>query len=161
MSKGTIIGHDSAGEEVDFPLPWPERWIKTLFSWSNEYNNSTRQFEKRCLGPSGSETVYLLEYSKDNAKQLFDQRANDLINFIVKDEVSGEAKMVEKDVNALKTFDRFVNNTWDYLWAGEYIPLPVRQELRQEAVARGYIKGGGSDYQVYTQPSKAGKTTYG
>ena len=112
MSKGTIVGHDAAGEEVDFPLPWPERWIKTLFSWSNEYNNSTRQFEKRCLGPSGSETVYLLEYSKDNAKQLFDQRANDLIiNFIVKDAVSGEAKMVEKDVNALKTFERFVNNS--------------------------------------------------
>ena len=50
--------------------------------------------------------------------------------------------MVEPDVNALKTFDRFAKNTFDYLWSGEYIPVPVRQELRQEAVARGYIKGG-------------------
>ena len=68
--------------------------------------------------------------------------------------------MVERDVNALKTFERFANNTFDYLWSGEYIPAPVRAELRQEAVARGYIKGGSGDFQITTQLSKAGKTTY-
>jgi hypothetical protein len=160
LSKGYIVGHDAAGEEAPHYLPWPEMWIKTLFSWNNEYNNNTKQFEKRSLGPSGTETVYMLEFNKNNAKELFDQRANDLVNFIVKDEVSQEARRVEPDVNAQKTLERFSNNTFDYLWSGEYIPLPVRQELRQEAVARGYIKGGSSDYQATGQPSKAGKTTY-
>jgi hypothetical protein len=102
----------------------------------------------------------MLEFKKNNAKELSDQRANDLVNFIVKDEVSQEARRVEPDVNAQKTIERFSNNTFDYLWSGEYIRLPVRQELRQEAVARGYIKGGSSDYQATGQPSKAGKTTY-
>jgi hypothetical protein len=160
LSKGSIIGNDAAGEEIDFYLPFPEHWRKTLFVWSNEYNNATRQFEKRCLGPSGTEIVYLLGFNKDNAKQLFEQRATDLVNFILKDAVSDEARMVERDVNALKTFERFANNTFDYLWSGEYIPAPVRAELRQEAVARGYIKGGSGDFQITTQLSKAGKTTY-
>jgi hypothetical protein len=115
LSKGYMIGHDAAGEEVPHYLPWPEMWIKTLFSWNNEYNNNTKQFEKRCLGPSGTETVNMLESNKNNAKELFDQRANDLINFIVKDEVSQEARMVEKDVNSQKTLERFSNNTFDYL----------------------------------------------
>jgi hypothetical protein len=68
--------------------------------------------------------------------------------------------MVEKDVNSQKTFERFSNNTWDYLWSGEYIPIAVRQELRQEAVARGFIKGGSSDFTA-TQPLKGGKNAYG
>jgi hypothetical protein len=161
LSKGYIIGHDAAGEEVSHYLPRPEMWVKTLFSWTNEYNNSRKSFDKICLGPSGTETIYLLEFNKENAKELFEQRANDLINFIVKDEISQEARRVEPDVNSFKSFERFTNNTFDYLWSGEYIPAPVRQELRQEAVARGYIKGGSADYQVTAQPSKAGKTTYG
>lgn len=161
LSKGQIMGHDAAGQEQTHPLSWPERWYKTLFRWDSDYNQNTKNFQKICLGPTGFETQYLLEFNKENAKSLFDQRANDTINFIVKIEQSDEAKMVEKDVNAVKTFERFANNTFDYLWSAEYIPLPLRQELRQEAVARGYIKGGSAEYQMTGQPqSKAGKTTY-
>ena len=83
-----------------------------------------------------------------------------MVNFVVKQENSGEVKMVERDVNAQKTFERFANNSFEFLWAGEYIPLPVRQELRQEAVAKGYIKGGSADYQIPATQSKAGKSTY-
>ena len=60
-----------------------------------------------------------------------------------------------------KTFERFSNNAFDYLWSGEYIPVPVRQELRQEAVARGYIKGGSADFQPPSEPAKTGKNAYG
>lgn len=157
LSKGQIIGHDAAGQEQTHPLPWPERWFKTLFKWESDYNQNTKNFHKICMGPTGFETEYLLEFSQKNAKELFDNRANDLVNFVVKLESSDEAKMVEPDVNALKTFERFANNSFDFLWAGEYIPLPVRQELRQEAVARGYIKGGAGDYtQAPATQSKAG-----
>jgi hypothetical protein len=91
---------------------------------------------------------------------LFKQRASDLVNFIVKDEVSQEARMVEKDVNSQKTFERFSNNSFDFLWSGEYIPIQVRAELRQEAVARGYIKGGAGDFQPPSEPAKGGKNAY-
>lgn len=161
LSKGSIMGHDAAGEEVTHHLPWPEKWMKTLFEWRSEYNNNRKTFDKICLGPKDTQTIYLLEFNKEKAKELFDQRANDLINFIVKDEISQEARRVEPDVNCLKTFERFSNNTFDFLWSGEYIPIAVRQELRQEAVARGYIKGGSSDYQPpSSQPTKSGKNAY-
>jgi hypothetical protein len=161
LSKGYVIGHDAAGEELDHPLPWPERWFKTIFSWQSEYDSRSKGFVKRCLGPMGIETQYLLEFTKENAKKLFDSKFSDHVNFIVKQEGSDEAKRVEPDVNALKTFERFSNNTFDYLWNADYIPAPVKAELRQEAVARGFIKGGAGDYnQVQAQPTKAGKTTY-
>jgi hypothetical protein len=161
LSKGYIIGHDAAGEEVYHYLSYPERWFKTLFSWTNEYNNSRKTFDKICLGPSGTETIYLKEWNKDNAKELFEQRANDLLNFVVKEEVSDEARKVEPDVNVQKTFERFSNNTFDFLWSGEYIPVQVRAELRQEAVACSYIKGGSADYQLpSSQPTKTGKNAY-
>jgi hypothetical protein len=155
LSKGHIIAHDAAGVEVTHSIPWPEKWYKTLFNWSSEYNNSSKQFEKRCMGPSGVEQVYLLEFNKDNTKQLFDSRANDNLNFIVKVAQTEEVRNV-RDVNVQKTFELFTNNSFDYLFSGEYIPAPVRQELRQEAVARGFIKGGSADYQVTAQPQSKG-----
>ena len=160
LSKSYIIGHDAAGEEVTFYLPFSERWFKTLFSWTNEYSNSKKSFDKICLGPSGTETVYMLPFNKENAKQLFDQRANDLVNFIVKEEISDEARRVEPDVNVQKTFERFANNSFDFLWTGQYIPVQVRAELRQEAVAKGYIKGVTSDFQPPSEPTKTGKNAY-
>ncbi len=66
--------------------------------------------------------------------------------------------MVEPDVNCHSRHLRDSQTTHsNFLWTGEYIPLPVRQELRQEAVARGYIKGGAGDYtQAPATQSKAG-----
>jgi hypothetical protein len=159
LSKGNIIAYDAAGEEVSFYLPWPEKWIKTLFEWRNEYNNSTKSFERICLGPKDGVIQYQLPFNKENAKSFFDQRANDqIINFIVKDEISNEAREVAKDVNAQKTFERFANNSFDYLWSGQYIPVQVRAELRQEAVARGYIKGVTSDFQPPLNQQKQERT---
>ncbi|MGB5089886.1 MAG: hypothetical protein WBN72_02970 [Nitrososphaeraceae archaeon] len=156
LSKGSIVGYDAAGEEQRHYSPFLERWMKTIFSWTNDYNQNTKGFQKICLGPKDAETIYTLPFTKDNARELFNQRANDVnINFIVKDEVSDEARMVEPDVNCQKTLERFLNNTFEFLWAGEYIPLPVRQELRQEAVARGLIKGGAGDFQAPTQAKGA------
>jgi hypothetical protein len=84
LSKGHIIGHDAAGQEATHSIPWPERWFKTLFNWSSEYNNSSKTFEKICMGPTGVEQVHLLEFNKENAKQLFDQRANDNLTSLLK-----------------------------------------------------------------------------
>jgi hypothetical protein len=75
-------------------------------------------------------------------------------------EPTNEARSVEKDVNAQKTLERFQND-FEYLWNGDYLPAPVKAELRQQAVAKGLIKGVTSDYQVQAQSSKAGKNTYG
>jgi hypothetical protein len=44
LSKGYVIGHDAAGEEVTQYLPQPERLIKTLFEWRSEANNLKKNF---------------------------------------------------------------------------------------------------------------------
>ncbi len=44
------------------------------------------------------------------------------------------------------TLDLSIHKSFDHLFAGEYIPLPVRMEARQEAVAKGLIKGVASDF---------------
>lgn len=46
------------------------------------------------------------------------------------------------------TLDLFIHKPFDFLFQGEYIPLPARQEYRQEAVAKGLIKGVASDFQM-------------
>jgi hypothetical protein len=68
--------------------------------------------------------------------------------------INQETRLV-RDVNCQKTFELFSNNTFDLLFSGDYIPAPVKAELRQEAVAKGLIKGFTSDYQVQAQPPKA------
>jgi hypothetical protein len=59
--------------------------------------------EKVLQGPSRSEEVYTLPFTKENLKELYDRRQNELINFVVKDEQTGKPFQV-KDVNSQKTF---------------------------------------------------------
>ena len=112
-------------------------------------------------GPSRSEEIYIMHFNPDNIKKLFDQRQNDLVNFVVKDEATGKAVQV-KDVNAEKTLTLF-QKPFEYLFNAEYIPIAVKAELRQEAVAQGLIDGYISDYyqpQSTTSRTQGPKTTY-
>jgi hypothetical protein len=43
------------------------------------------QLEKEFQGISGDEDVYTLPFTKENLKQLYDRRQNDLITLAVKD----------------------------------------------------------------------------
>ncbi len=105
-----------------------------------------------------------MHFNPDNIKKLFDQRQNDLVNFVVKDEATGKAVQV-KDVNAEKTLTLF-QKPFEYLFNAEYIPIAVKVELRQEAVAQGFdrsvaqglIDGYISDYY---QPQSTSSRTQG
>jgi hypothetical protein len=115
--------------------------------------------EKVLQGPSGSEEVYTLPFNKENSKQLFDRRQNDLINFVVKDEQTGKPFQI-KDVNSLKTFELF-QKPFEYLYNAEYQSPQVKAELRQAAIADALIGGNISDYQPPSSSSTTAKNTYG
>jgi hypothetical protein len=119
-----------------------------------EYNDKTKQMEKVLQGPSGSEEIYTMPFNKENLKKLYDIRQNENLNFVVKDEQTGKPFQV-KDVNSLKTFELF-QKPFEYLYNAEYLSPQVKAELRQQAVADGFIGGNISDYQ---QPSSSSSTT--
>jgi hypothetical protein len=152
-TKGRVDAFNSLGDPVNHSVSKPEIWTKTNFSYKTEYNDKTKQLEKVLQGPSGSEEVYTMPFTKENLKQLFDRRQNDLINFVVKDEQTGKPFQV-KDVNSQKTFELF-QKPFEYLYNAEYIPAEVKAELRQAAVSEGLIGGTVADY---NQPTKSSAT---
>lgn len=156
-TKGRVDAFNSLRDPVNHAIGKPELWTRTNFSYKTEYNDKTKQMEKVLQGPSGSEEVYTMPFTKENLKSLFDRRQNELINFVVKDETTGKPFQV-KDVNSLKTFELF-QKPFEYLYNAEYIAPEVKAELRQAAVSEGLIGGTVSDY---NQPSKASpaKNTY-
>jgi len=158
-TKGIAYVYNSLGDPVNHAIGKPELWTKTNFSYKTEYDDKTKQMEKVLQGPSGLEEIYTMPFTKENLKQLYDRRQNDLVNFVVKDEQTGKPFQV-KDVNSLKTFELF-QKPFEYLYNAEYIPSEVKQELRQAAVSEGLIGGTVSDY---NQPSKSSaspaKNTY-
>jgi hypothetical protein len=159
-SKGRVDAFNSLGDPVNHAIGKPELWTKTNFSYKTEYDDKTKQMEKVLQGPNGSEEVYTMPFTKENLKQLYDRRQNELINFVVKDEQTGKPFQV-KDVNSLKTFELF-QKPFEYLCNAEYIPAEVKAELRQAAVSERLI---GETVSDYNQPTKSTSTntknTYG
>jgi hypothetical protein len=74
------------------------------------------------------------------------------VMFVIKDLRTQEARSASWS-SVKDTLDLFCNKSFDSLWKAEYMPLPVRQELRQEAVAKGLISGVASDYQMQSPAS--------
>ena len=150
-TKGKAYAYNSLGDPIDHFISKPESWSKTNFLYKTEYNDKTKQMEKVLQGPSGSEEVYMLPFNKENLKQLYDNRQNDLLGLAVKDEPTGKAYQV-KDVtgNVTKSYELLRDKSFDYLMGAEFIPKEIKAELRQEAVAQGIIHGGAGDYN--TQP---------
>ena len=64
-----------------------------------------------------------------------------------------------KDVtgNITKSYELLRDQPFNYLFTAEYIPKEIKAELRQEAVAQGFIHGTTGDF----QPSKSGDNTTG
>ncbi len=161
-TKGKVYAQNSLGDPIDHFISKPETYTKVIFSYKTEYNDKTKQMEKVLQDPSGSEEIYTLPFNKENLKQLYDARQNDLLGLAVKDELTGKAFQV-KDVtgNISKSYELLRDQSFDYLFGGSHIPQEIKAELRAAAVADGLIGGTVGDY---SQPSKSAtgpKNTYG
>jgi hypothetical protein len=118
--------------------------------------------EKVLQGPSSTEEIYTLPFTKENLKQLYDRRQNDLLGLAVKDEVTGKAFQV-KDVtgNLTKSYELLRDQSFDFLFGGNHIPQEIKAELRAAAVADGLIGGTVGDYNQHSKSSNTtAKNTY-
>jgi hypothetical protein len=158
-TKGRVDAYNGLGDPINHPISKPEIWTKTNFSYKTDINQKTKQLEKVLQGLSGNpETIYMLPFNKENLKELYDRRQNELINFVVKDEQTEKTFQI-KDVNSLKTFELF-QKPFEYLYNAEYLTPQVKAELRQAAVADGLIGGNISDYHPPSNTTTT-KNTYG
>jgi hypothetical protein len=156
-TKGTVYGFDSLGDPIRHSISMPEIWTKTNFSYKTKWNEKANQLEKELQGPSGNpEKMYTLPFNKENLKEVYDKRQNDLVNFIVRDEQTEKTFQI-KDVNSAKTFELF-QKPFVYLYNAQYLAPQVKAELRQQAVAEGLIRGNISDFQPPS--TTTGKNTY-
>ena len=159
-TKGRVDAFNSLGDPVPLFISMPEKWTKTNFSYKTRWNEKAGQPEKVLEGPSGSETVYTMPYTKENLKSLYDRRENENLNFIVKDDQTGEARQV-KEVNSQKTLELF-HKDFQYLFAGDYINPEQKLAARQEAIDRGWLPGGNTNVGTgtSTRPSNPKSNTY-
>jgi hypothetical protein len=97
-----------------------------------------------------------MPFNKENLKELYDRRQNELINFVVKDEQTGKPFQA-KDINFQKTFELF-QKPFEYLYQAEYLAPQIKAELRQAAVADGLIGENISDYRASS--ATTAKNTY-
>ena len=133
-----------------------------IFKYRTEFNQYTKNFEKILEGPNGSEEMCDLPFSKENVKELYDQRESDhTIQIVGKDETTGNAVSV-RDVtdNLLKTYEMFRDQDFDNLFRGNYIPDAIKEEMRKEAVARNWVGGTAGDYSGSNSNQPSGKGVY-
>ena len=132
----------------------PEVWSKTEFAYDRNYNEKTGSFTVQTIGPSGIEEVYDIPFSPENVQKLYDKTQDENVMFVLKDNRTQEAKEV-KWSSVKDSVELFMHKPFNYLWNADYIPLPVKMELRQQAIAQGLIGGVASDYQMQQAPSSS------
>jgi len=137
-SKGRLEGFSASGEPVGRFISYPERWTRTNMKFTRIINEKTMSFDTLCEGPSGTEDVYELPFSTEAVDKMMESVENDNVSFIVKDDKTGDAVKVEWS-SIKESLKLFKEKSFESLMMGDYIPLPVRQELRAKAEQQGLI----------------------
>ncbi len=144
-SIGTIYGFNSLGVLVYYPYYRKEVYTKTLFKKNRSFDSKSGHMTERIEGPMGQQEQYLLEFSPSAVDELFShilkhdtplvyrrdrhRTPSNPCSFIVKDEQSGVAISVQWS-NIEKTKELFSTKSFSYLFNSEYIPAPVKAEMR-------------------------------
>ena len=84
----------------------PEIWTKTNFDYLTKWNDKSNQLEREFQGVIGQEDLYLMPFNKQNLKELYERRMNDLVQLAVKEEATRKVFEV-KDVtgNISKSYE--------------------------------------------------------
>jgi hypothetical protein len=110
--------------------------------------------------------IYELPFSKENVKSLFAKVEDNNCSFNVLELVTKDAKDVRNREHRIEPasikerLDLFMNQSFDILIRGTYLPAPVLMEKRMEAVAKHQIGGVASDYQMQSSTTSAPKGAY-
>ena len=146
FSSGVLLGFSSLGAPVEYPISRPETYIKTHWHKERDYNKNTGRMEETIKSPAGQQEVYLLPFSAEAVEELFSHtikpdtpsvyiRARNKFtfdkpcNFVVRDERNNTNIAVEWS-NIIKTKELFATKNFSYLYNSEYIPEPLKMEMR-------------------------------
>ena len=145
ISSGTLVGFSSLGSPVYHPISRPETFIRTNWHKERDYNKTTGRMEETVKSPSGQQEIFLLPFSAEAVEELFSQtikpdtppvyiRNNKFTidkpcNFVIRDEKTNTNISVEWS-NINKTKELFSLKSFSYLYNSEYIPEPLKMEMR-------------------------------
>ena len=147
-TQGQLQGFNSMGSPVTMSITKPESWLKTTFFNERRYDEKSQTFIDICKGPRGSETMYELPFSPENVDKLYyghgagvnnnqlvtnhQDNASRLPNLYVKDERTSTTISVQWS-DPKTTLNLFKTKDFYYLFNADYIPTPVKQEIREKA----------------------------
>lgn len=160
LSKGALIGFNAAGLKVERHIKYREMWNRQIFANERTYSEKTGAYTVQTIGPSKLEEVYEMPFNPQNVQELYKAVEDENVMFVLKDLKTAEAREVKWSC-VKDTLELFKTKSFDYLWKADYMPLPVKMELRQQAVAQNLIGGVASDYSTTTSAdnSKGGAYT--
>ena len=122
LSNSKIIAYDAHGDIQKTTANLPEKYNKTIFRFETLPDFEKGVAQRRNTGPSGSELIYTLPFTKENAEKLFDLRENNQIQFIVKQEDRDSVYEVKKPNATLQeNFKMFAESDFEYLFTANYI----------------------------------------
>ena len=149
----TIYEFNNLEVLVSYPCYKPEVFTRIFFDKQSFYDSKTERITERIKSPIRQQDQYLLPFSaeaidelfsdtiKNNTPQIYIRRNREgktitkPCNF--KDELSGVTIAVEWD-NTNRTLEFFKTKSFDYLFNTQYIPEPIKAEMR--ARSEGIIR---------------------
>jgi hypothetical protein len=152
-TTGTAVGFNSLGSPVYYPMSKPEMYKKTYWNKERNYNQETGRIEEKIDSPSSQQEVYILPFSAEAVDELFRNhtikkdtpavyrgRGNNInkrtadtpCNFIVRDERTNVSINVWWS-SLERTLELFKTKSFEYLFNGDYIPDPVKAQLRSRS----------------------------
>jgi hypothetical protein len=143
---GNLHGFNSFGSPVSFYVHKLETWTKTLFDKQRRYDPKSERIIEVTTSPIGQQEIYMLPFSAEAVDQLFsktikpntsvywirnNRNKNPLkpVNFVVRDKLTGVAINIEWS-SLEKTLELFKTKSFEYLFDANYVPEPIKQEMR-------------------------------
>jgi hypothetical protein len=144
---GTLYGFNSFGSLVSYYLHKPEVWTQTLFDKKRKYDQKSDRIIEITSDIMGIQDVYMIPFSAEAVDELYAKtiKTNTPIiykfknkkrtssrpcNFIVRDERASGVSVAVEWSNIEKTLELFKTKSFEYLYNGDYIPAPVKAEMK-------------------------------
>lgn len=148
-SHGFVCGFNSLGARVYTSIQPPEIWERPIFETDRKFNPKSNSIQDITKGVTGVETVYELPFTPENFDKLYAQAVgvngnkipgpqnSDIYHpeFVVKDEAQGGVPIGIGWVNVEETRRLFRNKGFEFLYNGNYIPDPVKADMRAKSEA--------------------------
>jgi hypothetical protein len=145
LSYGYIRAFNQWGDPSTLDFNTPEKYVKTSFAFENVPNYDTGYAMRVNTGPCGTELIYALPFTKENAHKLFEMRDGNNIQFSIKDELAGKVVGIKPQTTVQDSFKLFVESDFSYLINANYLSVEEKMMNMKAAVEDGLIPNQSDD----------------